>query len=60
MLLLLVLLLLHLLLLHLLLLHLLLLHLLLLHLLMLLQSFRWGVFSPEFGKNSAKPIVKSP
>ena len=24
------------------------------------QSFRWGVFSPEFGKNSAKPIVKSP
>ena len=23
------------------------------------QSFRWGVFSTEFGKNLAKPIVKS-
>ena len=24
------------------------------------QSFRWGVFSPEFGKKLAKPNVKSP
>ena len=24
------------------------------------QSFRWGVFSSEFGENSAKPSVKSP
>ena len=26
----------------------------------LMQSFRWGVFSPEFGKKSAKLFVKSP